>query len=78
MKSMTCKELYGACDQIIHGETAEEMMENSQKHGMEMFAKGDQDHIKVMEAMKHNMEDPEEVKKWMADFEAKFAAQPED
>ncbi len=64
MKTMTCKELHGPCDELIHGETSEEMIVNSQKHGMAMAAKGDQDHIKVMEKMKEGLNDPEAVKKF--------------
>lgn len=80
MKTMTCKQLYGPCDVLIHGATAEEMMENSQKHAMEMAAKGDALHIEVMNAMKkqHMDMDPESVEQWMEDFQKKFAAQPED
>jgi len=75
---MTCKQLHGPCDALIHGETAEEMMENSQKHGMEMAAKGDQDHIRVMEVMRQHMDDPEAVRKWMEKFQNDFVAMPED
>lgn len=32
MKSTICKELYGACDFPIYGETAEELRENSTRH----------------------------------------------
>ena len=78
MKTMTCKQLHGPCDALIHGESSEEMIKNSQKHGMEMAAKGDEDHIKVMEEMRHHMDDPEAVKQWMEKFQNDFAAQPED
>jgi hypothetical protein len=78
MKTMTCKQLYGPCDAPIRGETAEEMMENSKKHTMEMAAKGDEEHIKVMETMKEKMTDPEAVKQWMEKFQNDFAAAPED
>ncbi len=78
MKTMTCKELHGPCDELIHGETSEEMIVNSQKHGMEMAGKGDQDHIKVMEEMKHHMDNPEEVKKWMDEFQKYFDTKPLD
>ncbi len=80
MKTMTCKELHGPCDVLIHGETSEEMIENSQKHAMEMVTKGDKVHIKAMEAMKeqHANMDPEAVKQWMEKFQNDFAAQPED
>lgn len=36
MKKATCKQLAGACDQIIIGNTPEEMAEHSRKHGMSM------------------------------------------
>ena len=75
---MTCKQLHGPCDASIQGATAEEMMQNSQKHGMEMAAKGDADHIRVMEEMKQHMNDPEAVKQFMDNFHADFAATPED
>lgn len=80
MKTMTCRQLHGPCGALIHGETAEKMMENSQKHGMEMVAKGDVDHIKVMDAMKkqHMNMDSEAVKQWMEKFHNDFAATPED
>ena len=80
MKTMTCKQLYGPCDAFIHGETAEEMMENSKKHAMEMVAKGDQVHIDAMEAMKkqHMDMNPEADKLWMEKFQNDFAAVPED
>lgn len=78
MKTMTCRQLHGPCDALIHGETAEEMMANSQKHGMEMAAKGDAVHIEVMEKMKDGMNDPEAVKKFMDNFHSDFAAKTED
>jgi len=77
---MTCKQLHGPCDALIHGETAEEMMENSQKHAMEMAANGDQLHTEAMNAMKkqHMDMNPEAVRKWMEKFQNDFAAMPED
>ena len=80
MKTMTCKQLYGPCEATIQGETADEMMQNSQKHGMEMVAKGDALHIHAMEAMKaqHVKITPEAQKEWMEKFFKDFAAQPED
>ena len=80
MKTMTCKQLYGPCDAFIHGATAEEMIENSQKHAMEMVTKGDKVHIDAMEAMKkqHTDMNPEAVKLWMEKFQNDFAAWPED
>lgn len=70
MKTMICKQLYGPCDALIHGETSEEMMVNSQKHAMEMVAKEDKVHIDAMEAMKmqHMDMDAGAVKQWMEKF----------
>ncbi|MEK9167123.1 MAG: DUF1059 domain-containing protein [Patescibacteria group bacterium] len=51
MKKTTCRELRGACDAEITGETAEEMGENSKKHVMEMIQAGDPDHQAAMEDM---------------------------
>ncbi len=80
MKTMTCKQLYGPCEALISGATAEEMMENSQKHAMEMISKGDKVHIEAMEAMKKQHMDmtPEAQKQWMEKFQIEFDAQPED
>lgn len=80
MKTMTCKQLYGPCDALIHGTTAEEMMENSQKHAMEMVAKGDTLHTEAMNAMRKQHMDmtPEAQKQWMQKFQSDFAAWPED
>lgn len=80
MKTMTCKQLYGPCDSLIHGATAEEMMQNSQNHAMEMIAKGDKVHIDAMEAMKqqHMTMTPESQKQWMEKFQSDFATWPED
>lgn len=34
MKTMTCKQLGGACDKEFHAQTFEEMAELSKQHGM--------------------------------------------
>ena len=80
MKTMTCKQLYGPCDTLIHGATAEEMMENSKIHAMDMVAKGDILHIDAMTAMKRQHMDmnPDAVKQFMEKFQNDFDAQPED
>ncbi len=75
---MTCKQLGGPCDEEFRAETFEEMAEMSQKHGMEMFQKGDADHIKVMEEMKKSMNDPQAMNAWMENKRKEFEALPED
>ena len=41
MKTMTCKQLGGACDKAFTASSFEEMTEMSKAHGMEMFQKQD-------------------------------------
>ena len=72
MKTMTCKDLAGACDTEFHAETFDEMAEISKKHGMEMLERGDQAHIAAMEKMKDLMSDPEAVKKWFESVQKLF------
>lgn len=75
MKTMTCKELGGACDLEFHANTFEEMAQMSQAHGKEMFQKGDKPHLQVMGEMRNLMQSADGMAKWMEgkrkEFEAK-------
>jgi len=75
---MTCKQLGGACDKEFHAQTFEEMAEMSKNHGMEMYKKGDEEHIKVMKEMKELMSGPEAMKEWIESKQKEFDALPED
>ncbi len=72
MKTMTCKDLAGACEAEFHAETFDEMAEMSKKHGMEMLERGDQAHIAAMEKMKDLMSDPEAMKEWFETVQKMF------
>jgi hypothetical protein len=78
MKTMTCKQLAGACDEKFHAETFEEMAEMSKKHAMEMVETGDKEHKEKMEEMKTLMKDPDAVKAWFEKVQKEFDALPED
>ena len=78
MKTMTCKQLAGACDKEFHANTFEEMVEMSKKHGMEMAEKSDEQHIKVMEEMKKGKNDPKAMQEFFEKIQKEFAALPED
>ena len=52
MKTMTCKQLGGACNVAFQAETFEEVSKLSKQHGMEMVQKGDEAHLKVMQEMR--------------------------
>ena len=76
MKTMTCRQLGGACDLEFHAESFEEMAELSKQHGMEMFKKGDNDHLVAMQKMQENMKTPEQMMTWMEEKRAIFNALP--
>ncbi len=78
MKTMTCKQLGGACNKEFSGETFEELAEQSKQHGMEMFQKGDEAHLEAMNAMKEKMADPDSMRDWYAGKKEEFDALPED
>ena len=77
MKTMTCKDLAGACDAEFHAETFDEMAEISKSHGMAMVEKGDQAHIDAMNKMMELMADPEAMKEWYESVQKMFAGQSE-
>ncbi len=74
---MTCRQLGGACDKEFQAETFEEMAELSKAHGMEMFQKGEERHLKAMSTMQELMKDPEAMKNWFEEKRREFEALPE-
>lgn len=78
MKTMTCKQLGGACDKTFSAETFEEMVELSKNHGMEMFQKNDKAHLDAMNEIKALMTSPEAMEKFQADRLKAFNALPSD
>ena len=78
MKTMTCKQLGGACDKTFTAATFEEMAELSKQHGMEMFQTGDEQHIEAMQKIMQLMSNPAEMQKWMDGKRKEFEALPDD
>ena len=78
MKTMTCKQMGGACDETFTAETFEEMAELSKAHGMEMMQKQDADHLKIMSEMKAIMNKPGAIEEYMAEKRKAFDAAPDD
>lgn len=77
MKTMTCKQLGGACDLEFHAATFEEMADLSKKHGMEMFQSGDEAHLKAMNVMQELMQSPDAMAEWFNNKRKEFDALPE-
>jgi L-rhamnose mutarotase len=77
MKTMTCKQLGGACDKAFHANTFEEIAELSKKHGMDMYQIGNEEHLKAMSEMKELMKSPEAMKEWFENRRKEFDVLPE-
>lgn len=75
MKTMTCKQLGGACDKEFTASTFEEIAELSKKHGMEMFQAGDKAHIDAMKKMQELMKSPDAMKEWFESKRKEFESQ---
>jgi predicted component of type VI protein secretion system len=75
---MTCRQLGGACDKKFQANSFEEIAEMSKQHGMEMFQKGDQEHLKAMDKIKELMQNPDAIKEWFENKKREFEALPED
>lgn len=78
MKTMTCKQLGGACDKVFQAESFEQIAELSKQHGMEMFQKQDPDHMAAIQKVMAMSMDPEAMKKWMDEKRQEFDALPND
>lgn len=77
MKTMTCKQLGGACDLEFHADTFEEIAEMSKKHGMEMFQKKDEPHLKAMNEMMALKNSPMAMQNWFDGKRNEFNALPD-
>ena len=49
----------------------------SKKHGMEMFQKNDEHHLKAMNEIQELMQKPDAMKNWFENREKEFDALPE-
>jgi hypothetical protein len=70
MKQTTCKSLRGACEEVVNGETPQEMSENCKKHVISMLQTKDAGHIAAIQDM--TQLSPEEQQKWFQDFAESF------
>ena len=76
MKTMTCKQLGGACDKEFIANTFEEISEMSKQHAMEVFQKKDGAHLKAINEMQELMKKPEVMKEWFENKKKEFEALP--
>ena len=77
MKTMSCKQLGGACDKEFYAGSFDEIAEMSKQHGMEMFQKNDGNHLKAMNEMQQLMQKPEAMTAWFESKRKEFEALPD-
>ena len=78
MKTMTCKQLGGACNKQFQANSFEEIAELSKLHGMEMFQKQDADHLDAMSKISELMQQPQAMENWFEAKKKEFDALAED
>jgi len=78
MKTMTCKQLGGACDKQFQANTFEEMAELSKQHGMEMFQKQDKAHLDAMMKMQSLMQKSQDMQAWFESKKIEFESLEDD
>jgi predicted small metal-binding protein len=78
MKTMTCKQLGGACNLTFTASTFEEIAELSKQHGMQMFQNNDAPHLEAMQKIQNLMKDPKAMQTWFESKRKEFESLPED
>ena len=77
MKTMTCRQLGGACDLPLTGETGDEVIKAQDQHLKEIVAAGDTEHEKALKEMKGRWKHPVAGMGWYKQVKRDFAALPE-
>jgi predicted small metal-binding protein len=78
MKTMTCKQLGGACNKTFSANTFDEIAMMVSKHAREMVQQGDTAHIEAMNDMRTRMTSPEATNAWMNEKRDAFNSLPND
>ena len=76
MKSMTCRQLGGACDLVHSGEDHNEIIRAQDAHLREAVAAGSSDHEVALKEMKGRWKRPVSGLKWYRQVQRDFAALP--
>ncbi len=78
MKTMTCRQLGGACDLQLLGDTADEIIKAQDRHLKAIVAGGDADHETALREMKARWRHPISGMKWYKNVKRAFTHQPTD
>lgn len=78
MKTMTCKQLGGPCDNAFHSNSADDVIKSQDKHLREMVAGGDETHKKALEEMQGRWKNPLKGMGWYMNTKKAFGNLTED
>jgi predicted small metal-binding protein len=78
MKTMTCRQLGGACDLALSGENADEVIKAQDKHLRDVVASGDEAHRGALKDMKGRWKHPISGMTWYRNAKRDFSALPDD
>lgn len=78
MKTMSCRQLGGACDVAHHGEDANEIIKAQDQHLKDAVAAGQADHEAALKDMKGRWKRPLSGMKWYKQVQRDFATLPVD
>jgi hypothetical protein len=77
MKTMTCRQLGGPCDQAFRGESADDVIKQQDQHLKDRVAAGDEAHVPANHDMRGRWKHPIKGMGWYKDTKRAFAALPE-
>lgn len=78
MKTMTCRQLGGPCDQPHRGTSGDEVIQAQDAHLKEAMAAGDETHRQAAEEMQGRWKHPRKALGWYRDAKKAFKELPED
>jgi len=78
MKTMTCRQLGGPCDEHLQGETADAIIKAQDRHLKEVVAAGDDAHAGALKDMKGRWKHPISGMGWYRSVKRDFAELSED
>jgi hypothetical protein len=78
MKTMTCQQMGGPCQQAFQGESADDVINQQDQHLKDMVAAGDEAHVPADKDMRGRWKHPIKGMGWYKDTKKAFAALPED
>ena len=78
MKTMTCRQLGGPCDQAFSGKSADDVIQQQDQHLKDAVAEGDQAHVPANDDMRGRWKRPVKGLGWYRQVKKDFAALPED